>query len=123
MPNRNMFNLEAEDVWKRLWKSKLHECIKLHLWRGLADVIPTSGLIDVILEANCVICGVEEETCFHLFKYCQLARSIAFGCRWNCHVDQLLGDNIKSWTKFCLVPNQLLRDDTFFMEWCLVFLT
>lgn len=32
-------------IWKSLWKSQMHERLKLFLWRVLSDVIPTKEVL------------------------------------------------------------------------------
>lgn len=76
--------------WIHLWKVKIHDRLKIFLWRIMANVIPTHALIFDRLGkggCNCVFCYVEEESLFHLFKECYYIRSLAFASKWGCKLD------------------------------------
>lgn len=69
----NFNNLEEEVsmLWGKLWKLKIHDRMKLFLWRVMVDAIPTRVRMarrTRVGEVCCPICGAEEETLFHLFK-------------------------------------------------------
>lgn len=57
-------------IWKKIWKLRIHERLKLVLGRMMANVIPTR---DVIMERvgkrgkACPLDGEELETLFHIF--------------------------------------------------------
>ena len=71
-------------VWSKLWDCKIHERLKLHLWRMLHNIIPTRQVLFSRIhkgEVVCVCCGEEIETCDHLFLHCHLVRWLAFASR------------------------------------------
>lgn len=86
---KSWYNLLFEDtrleegnfIWALLWKAKLHERLKLFLWRLLAKTIPTKEALSLRIEnLNCtyVLCGLEDEICLHLFKNCDFIKRLAF---------------------------------------------
>lgn len=72
MKSSYLMNYEVSTLWGKLWKLKIHDRMKLFLWRVMADAIPTRARM---------VCG-DEETLLHLFKECQGARTIAFASVW-----------------------------------------
>ena len=79
---------ESRLVLKRIWKSKLHDRLKMHLWRIASGILPTK---DKCLRFNynqdncCYLCEVEAETPIHLFWHCQVARALWFESSWGFH--------------------------------------
>ncbi|KAF3437423.1 hypothetical protein FNV43_RR20176 [Rhamnella rubrinervis] len=79
-----------DPIWSSIWSSKIHERLKLHLWRMLAGVLPTREAVQSKVgfgDTECPVCGLEMETSFHTFKKCQLIWAIAFGSRWGGRID------------------------------------
>lgn len=78
-------------IWDQLWKSKLHERLKMFLWRMLANVIPTR---EVLLQRvgggdRSLFCDGEMESLIHIFKECHYIWSLAFASFWGLKIDQL----------------------------------
>lgn len=78
-------------IWSRLSKLKLHERLKMFLWRLMAEVIPFlfyfsffSWINDLVMdkiwsgEWRCAICGSEVESYFHRFKEWHGVHVLAF---------------------------------------------
>ena len=75
--------------WK-IWKSKLHERLKMLLWRIASEILPTReqlGRFYMDLEESCPLCGIEKETMLHLFTKCSLSRALWFGSTWGARLD------------------------------------
>lgn len=73
---------EVLAVWEKIWKSRLHDRLKIFRWRLMAGVIPTKELLARRLgsrETECVLCGEDIESSLHLFKNCQCIRALAIG--------------------------------------------
>lgn len=71
---------EPKSRWSRLWKNRLHEKLKLHLWRMRVGVLlTTQALFHIFGDGNplCDICGEHEEMTLHLFFHCPFAKVIA----------------------------------------------
>ncbi|KAF3449871.1 hypothetical protein FNV43_RR05950 [Rhamnella rubrinervis] len=77
-------------IWAHIWKANLHERLKLHCWRMLANTLPTRDVVVTRTwkgDNTCQFCGAEVESSLHIFKKCQLRRILAFGSRWGCRID------------------------------------
>lgn len=102
-----------DGIWKSLWKSKVHERLKIFGWRILANALPTRELLGRRLGLTntfCLVCGNESESSFHLFKECTRAREIAFICRWGGRNDQWQGSNMAELMDFCINPPSSIRN-------------
>lgn len=74
----------VDGIWKSLWKSNVHEQLKIFGWRLLANALPTRDILARrigIIDTCCLICGNNYESTFHLFKECVGIRAIAFASR------------------------------------------
>lgn len=66
--------------WRKLWKLKMHERLKICLWKLTWDAIPTKGKIAERMGSRegeymlCVLCGEEVETTHHLMMGCIMGR-------------------------------------------------
>ena len=75
------FHNHDDPFWKELWKSKLHERIKMLMWRIAGDVIPTRqklGQFISCMDRSCMLCDGGEENLEHLFFDCCLAKCLWF---------------------------------------------
>ena len=64
-----------------IWKSKIHEHLKMHLWRIVANVFPTKEVISMFnenVDGSCPLCNSALETSLHLFTVCPIAKSLWF---------------------------------------------
>ena len=81
----------SDDMWKRVWKAKIHLRAKFLLWRIASNCLPTAvalrrrGLGESDL---CRVCGEVPENPGHLFLRCVIARlfwcAAAFNEDWVC---------------------------------------
>lgn len=95
-------------MWSKLWKSHLHERLKIFLWRVLAEVMPTRENLNKFfsgMDACCAVCGWESESVFHLFKECPGIGALTFSSRWGGIIDDLLVINVFDLIGFCLQPH------------------
>ncbi|KAF3439874.1 hypothetical protein FNV43_RR18152 [Rhamnella rubrinervis] len=129
----------ANPIWKLLWKCKLHERLKVHLWRVLANALPTRELMARRLgheDSKCNICDIKEESSLHIFQDCHLIRLLAFGCKMGGKMDYWNCDNMYQVVYRCLKPSaigvdrrsdhefQILWATLFYMVWqarCVLF--
>ena len=69
--NIHRFDVGAEKVWKKIWEEKMHERLKMHLWRMMANMIPTINLIYNRInkgEECCFLCDADVENSLHIFS-------------------------------------------------------
>ena len=65
--------------WKKLWKARLPERLKMLLWRIGVDALPTKVNLNQKLnhiDPTCILCNSGEETCVHLFFECPFSRAL-----------------------------------------------
>lgn len=66
-----------EKDWKALWKLKVLPKIRVFWWRVAKGMLPCFGELrrrHIKTEANCPMCGCEEETLYHSLLKCDHAR-------------------------------------------------
>ena len=71
-----------DKVWNKLWSCKLHERIRIFLWRIGNEVLSTNAALCVRIGKRnplCPLCNMEEETATHIFFKCQVTRIFWFG--------------------------------------------
>jgi len=72
--------------WQKVWKLRIHERLKMMLWRVNSNLLPTMDNLEQrmgIADTVCVCCNGEKESVVHLFFQCTMARAIWFGL--NCY--------------------------------------
>ncbi|KAF3456757.1 hypothetical protein FNV43_RR01411 [Rhamnella rubrinervis] len=92
---------EEDKFWEKLWKAKLHERLKVFLWRMVSGALPLKQVIFSRTRKGspeCPCCGNEEESAIHRFKSYEVTKRLAYsslwGCRleaWNCSTVKELG--------------------------------
>jgi hypothetical protein len=74
-----------DPLWKKLWKLKVHDRVKMLLWRIASNVLPTKDNLAKRLgsiDTDCPLCNEAKETITHLFFECTVTRLII--CRVLC---------------------------------------
>ncbi len=76
--------------WVEFWKLKVHEKLKILVWRIGNNAI----LINLDITSNmgtgnnmCPLCHEDSESSVHLFFQCQVTQAIWFGCCWGLRSD------------------------------------
>lgn len=93
------------EVWKKIWTSKLHERLKLFLWRLASDCLPTKANIWGRTHKGdniCILCGDAEETTLHLFTRCSVSRVVAFASNMGIQLDETDTHNTEALVLWCL---------------------
>jgi hypothetical protein len=83
---------EVNQSLSKIWKSRLHDCLKMHLWRVAAGLLPTKESLSrfaTSFDYICVLCDHSCESDVHLFWDCPMARALWFGSRWGIKTDQI----------------------------------
>ena len=81
---------QAEVPWKKLWKARLPERIKMLIWRIGNSSLPTNENLSCRLEyidPNCTLCKNGWESCVRLFFECPIARALWLSSCWGLRVD------------------------------------
>uniref|UniRef100_A0A803PR23 Reverse transcriptase domain-containing protein n=1 Tax=Cannabis sativa TaxID=3483 RepID=A0A803PR23_CANSA len=71
---------EAKEVWKHLWKARIHSSLKTLCWRIFSGCLPTKMRLAFSDDRDKLysLCGEEIETEIHLFRDCHFARCLWF---------------------------------------------
>ena len=70
---------ESTNFWKQLWALKFPNNQKKFLWRASQEILPTKGNLwrrKIMDDPLCPICGLTEETTFHILWQCPAAMDV-----------------------------------------------
>ena len=73
---------ESDEQWRSIWKLKILNVEKLFLWKACKEILPTKVNLckhHILNEAMYSICGLQEETGFHILWDCPSARDALGG--------------------------------------------
>ena len=99
--------LNLDYIRAQIWKSKIHECLKMHLWRIAANVLPTKEVISMFnedVDGSYTLCNSALETSFHLFIVCPIAKSLWSRSHWGVRIDSLAFGLTSNFASFLLSP-------------------
>uniref|UniRef100_A0A803NTT8 Reverse transcriptase domain-containing protein n=1 Tax=Cannabis sativa TaxID=3483 RepID=A0A803NTT8_CANSA len=65
-----------KDILKWIWKGEMHPRLSVSLWRFLNEAIPTRNKLPFVEDKECLLCGLEQETCLHIFRDCEVSRAL-----------------------------------------------
>ena len=71
----------SNTILGNIWKSSIHDRLKILLWRIALNILPTKSSIALFasnLDTNCPLYSIHVETPLHLFWQCPLARALWF---------------------------------------------
>ena len=91
-------------------KSKIHDRLKMYLWRVALDILPTNDKLTRFFPAmdpKCPLCDASPESSLYLFVYCQVARFLWAGNEWGCRPDAMQFDCPGHFINFLLSPPSL----------------
>ena len=84
--------IPRENIWTKLWNLKVHDRIKMLLWRIGNNILPTKEVLAqrfAIQDTRCCLCEDPLESIIHLFTSCPVARAIWFGSCCNIRIDNM----------------------------------
>lgn len=76
----NLNHPDEEEIWKMLWRLKIHEHLKILLWKLAWDILPTRGKIAERIEGSgeeetlCGLCNCAVEPSKYILLDCVYAR-------------------------------------------------
>ena len=82
----------SNTLWNCFWKLKMHDRLKIFLWRIGSNSLPTKLNIAKRLRSGdtlCPCCNLEEESIIHLFFKCHAAKAFWYANSWGIHSDNL----------------------------------
>lgn len=107
----SFYNLLANDtrrnesVWRLIWDSKLHDRLKLFLWRLASNIIPVNMVVANKIrrgDRKCSLCGSQEMDILHLFRDYHVSRALAFASKWSLQTSTLIEDSPQDFVKHVL---------------------
>ena len=100
-------SIETDQVKSKIWKSKIHDRLKMVLWRVASDILPTKEkLIRFFpsMDPNCRLCDASPKSSLHLFVFCHAARSLWGGNVWGCRPNAMQFSNPGQFINFLVSP-------------------
>jgi hypothetical protein len=67
---KEAYDIPINQSLGRIWKTRIHDRLKMHLWRLAVDLLPTKDTLTRFvssLDPICVLCDQECEDAVHLF--------------------------------------------------------
>ncbi|KAL3642607.1 hypothetical protein CASFOL_013422 [Castilleja foliolosa] len=89
--------------WKLLWKAKIHNRLKLLLWKILHNAIPCKARLNVLFNTNdtkCYFCNHNLESSDHIFLLCPFINQAWFTSYWNFNASNFSNFTIVQWLAF-----------------------
>jgi hypothetical protein len=100
-------NTQVDTLWPSLWKLKMHERLKVFLWRLGSNAFPTNLRINQragVGDPICPLCGKEDESYPHIFLKCQVIKPIWFGLSWGLYPERIPTVNNYELLNFVINP-------------------
>jgi hypothetical protein len=73
---------DSLQMWGAMWRLPIQNSEKNFLWKACHEILPTKVSLHkrkIVSDKLCPICGIWEETCFHILWECPSARDIWSG--------------------------------------------
>ncbi|KAF4398795.1 hypothetical protein G4B88_028158 [Cannabis sativa] len=113
--NQNRFDC-IDVVFKRLWKSYIHERLKIFLWRLGQNALPFGCKVASIFGSNvgpCMLCGLEEmDVVSHFVSGCNITRAVWFSSQWGVRVERCNLTNGRDVLAWLVDPSSLTIDSS-----------
>ena len=111
-------NIDA--IRGQIWKSKLHDRLKMLLWRIAANMLPSKEVIGKFngnIDRCSPLCSSTNESSLHLFTVCTIAKAIWFQSQWGLRMEAIVFKSTSDFICFLISPpladnlNPSLRED------------
>ena len=104
----------SNPIWELIWKSHIHERLKMFLWRISSNLLPTKDNLDRFNNAEdqlCPLCEIEQESIVHIFLHCLVAKALWFGSCWGIRLTSLPINSGAQLTRYILNPSTFFLSD------------
>ena len=94
----------------KIWKSKIHDRLKMFLWRVALNILPTKDKLTsffLAMDPKCPLCDALPKSSLHPFVYCHAARFLWAGNEWGCRPDAMQFDYPGHFYKLSFIPPSL----------------
>jgi hypothetical protein len=92
--------------WTSIWKLKINDRLRLFLWKIAWNILPTterlSHLFNVNLDLSCPLCKIVEDSLYHLFFGCTLARIVWRHSFWPLDSTKFNFSSMVDWIKLII---------------------
>ncbi|KAF4388115.1 hypothetical protein F8388_014798 [Cannabis sativa] len=113
--NQNRFDC-IDVVFKSLWKSHIHERLKIFLWRLGQNALPFGCKVASIFGSNvgpCMLCGLDEmDVVSHFVSGCNITRAVWFSSQWGVRVERCNLTNGRDVLAWLVDPSSLTLDSS-----------
>ncbi|KAF4382798.1 hypothetical protein G4B88_021581 [Cannabis sativa] len=113
--NQNQFDC-IDVVFKSLWKSHIHERLKVFLWRLGQNALPFGCKVASIFGSNvgpCMLCGLDEmDVVSHFVSGCNITRAMWFSSQWGVRVERCNLTNGRDVLAWLVDPSSLNLDSS-----------
>lgn len=102
--------------WCDLWKLKLHDRLKLLLWKVVWDLLPTKqkvalrigGQVQLVDEMLCELCGEQTESLHHLLFVCPYSQAVWSESPWQLNIVAFEEGLVEDWIRHLLHPHHTI---------------
>jgi len=106
-----------------IWKSRLHDRLKLFLWTVAARILPTKDSITKFAPSSnqvCVLCHEVSQSAVHIFWECPLSRAVWFGSVWGIRTDCIIINNASQLVEQIITsPSEIIYEGLCEKKFCL----
>lgn len=95
-------------LYRFLWKTKLHQRLKVLWWQALTNSIPTKSKLNSlfpIAKTSCTLCSPDSKSIIHFFQYCEIEKFTWRSSEWGLLIDCLPFISVTNWMRALLEDN------------------
>lgn len=100
------------DTWKKLWKLKMQDKLKLFLWKVMHNILPARSFLKRVIpidedQISCPLCNTREENLSHLFFNSPF--SWILWRQWPINVYFFANQPISNWISIIINPSSGIK--------------